>query len=214
MSAIQSSRGPGAPASIGATAAGSAEGRLYRASWQDGSIDLVAGLAAAMIGAGWLAEQFVASAFVPALAVPAWVLLRRRLIEPRLGRVRFDPARRRRLTQAQVGIFVVGAGLLALFAGLAVAGDATPIVDRLRAAVAGLPAALLGLLALISGLALGIARFGLYALAFVAAAAAVVAMDLEPGWAILAGGVATAGAGFALLCAFLRRFPPLSNELV
>ena len=86
--------------------------RVYEACWQDGSIDLFAGVAAAGIGVAWIFDLVVMGPIAPALAIPLWVAFRRRVIEPRLGHVRFDSSRRRRLKRAHV-VSVISACILA-----------------------------------------------------------------------------------------------------
>jgi len=190
-----------------------AEERVYRAYWQDGTMDLFAGLIAGTIGIAWLLDLVWLGPIAPVLLVPFWALLRRRVVEPRLGRVRFRPERTRRIRRGHLALLAVG--LVALSAGLGLyvtTREAAP-VEWTRRLVPALPAALLGLGCAVAALAFGLPRLGGYAVVFLLAGLSVAAADLDPGWALLGGGVATALAGVALLARFVRAFPVLSPEL-
>ncbi len=187
--------------------------RVYRAWWQDGGIDLFAGLGLVGIGITWLLDAAVFGAVLPALAVPLWKAYRERVVEPRLGRVRFAEPRRRSLHRAQLTLIAAGVACLAIsLAGWFASREGTTS-DAWRALVPALPAALVGLAGLLSALLFGQPRLLGYALACVLFGLAGAALDLEPGWTLLAGGIVTALSGALLLRRFLRTFPVLSNEL-
>lgn len=188
--------------------------RVYEAYLHDGSIDLFAGLGAVFIGLTWILDLAVLTPIAPVLVIPGWILFRRMVVEPRLGHVRFDHSRRARLRRAHVVLFAVGCGalILAVAAWFLIRGDRTAR-DVLGTLVTALPSVLLGIGAAVSALMFGFARFALYGLAFVLAGLGVVLLELEPGWALFAGGVVTTVAGCMLLIKFMRSFPRLSNEL-
>jgi hypothetical protein len=186
--------------------------RVYRAYLQDGSIDLFAGLAVAGTGAAWLFGLVALGPIAPAVAVPLWMAFRRQWVEPRLGRVVFDASRRGRLRRAHLLLIAAGCAALVLAVAtyLASAGGRP---DWSRTLAPALPAALVGLAAVLSALVFAIPRLAAYAVPFVLGGALVAALDAEPGWALLAGGVVVAAAGGARLARFFRQFPLLSNEL-
>ena len=189
--------------------------RVFRAYWQDGSLDLFIGLALAAIGVGWLTNQVaITTPIIPVMAVPLCVAFRNRFIEPRLGRVRFDQPRRRQLRQAHV--LLIAAGCLTLL--LTVVGffwfrEPSSTVPGLGSMIAALPAALLGVGAILSALLFQIHRLALYGIACVAFGVVVALLHKEPGWSLLAGGCVTAIAGAVLLARFFGSFPPLRDEM-
>lgn len=187
--------------------------RVFQATWQDGSIDLAAGLAVVAIALFWFADLFAFAPIAPALAVPLWMAFRQVVVEPRLGRVTFDAARRRRTRRGHVVLLAVGVAvfLVAVLLYLGVTRDGSD--ELLRSLVPALPAALLGLGAGLAALLFGMGRLALYGAGFVVAGLAVAALGLEPGWALLAGGLVPTLVGTALLARFLRDFPRLSGDL-
>ena len=198
---------------MSAAATSSPADRVYRAWWQDGGIDLFAGLGLVGVGITWLLDAVVFGAMVPALAVPLWKAFHQRVVEPRLGRVRFAEPRRRSLHRGQLTLLAAGIGCLAIaVAGWFATRDGSTS-DTWRALVPALPAALVGLAGLLAALLFGQPRLLGYALAFALTGVAGAALDLEPGWTLLAGGIVTAASGAWLLRRFLRNFPVLPNEL-
>jgi hypothetical protein len=186
--------------------------RVYEACWQDGSIDLFAGVAAAGIGVAWIFDLVVMGPIAPALAIPLWVAFRRRVIEPRLGHVRFDSSRRRRLKRAHVVLIAVGCATLILgVATYFASGGARP--EWFRSVVPALPGVLVGIAGALSALMFAIPRLALYAVPFVLGGLGVAALDTDPGWALLAGGLVAATTGCVLLVRFAWQFPLLSNVL-
>lgn len=185
--------------------------RLYHAYWQDGSLDLFAGLGLAAIGAGWLCDQVALSAALPAMIVPFWMVFRLRLVEPRLGHVRFDQNRRSQLTLGRLLLLAVGClVLLACIAAYVAVGRATAPVWRDW--VSALPALLVGFAGLLSAFLFKINRLGLYGLVCIGLGFLFAAFDQEPGWSLLAGGLVTIASGGWLLRRFFHQFPALPNE--
>jgi len=190
-----------------------AEERIYRAYWQDGSVDLFAGLIAGAIGIAWLFDLVWLGPTAPVLLVPFWALLRRRVVEPRLGRVRFRPERAHRIRRGHLAVLAVGVVSLLVAVGLFLtSGDAAP-GEWSRRLVPALPGALLGLGFAVSAVALGLPRLMGYAGVFLLAGLGAAVFDLDPGWSLFAGGVVTALVGVALLARFVRAFPVLDPEL-
>lgn len=185
----------------------SPEARLFRSYWEDGTLDLVAGASVVMIGFTYVLEQHVFVGVVVPVALVAWMVVRRRVVEPRAGYVEFSRSRRGRSGREVLGALAAGTGLLVLTllgtiglrSGSLVPGDA---VDALPAL----------LIALGAGVAAGLTRaprFGVYAALFVAVGAATVWLGVAPGWPLAVGGLVTAASGAVLLARFLaasRRF--------
>jgi hypothetical protein len=189
----------------------STEARLFRAWWQDGLLDLLAGACLVATGLGWLAGFVLAGALAPAVALPLWPLLRQRITRPRLGEVRFAAARRLRMRHGLVAVVSLGVVLLG-FVALSLS-EAEARSELLRWAAPAIPALLLAALALSAAEALRLLRFALYAAGFVAAGLVVASLEAEPGWAILAGGALVLASGIRLLAVFLREFPRLPSEM-
>ncbi|MGE0554305.1 MAG: hypothetical protein AB7R55_12835 [Gemmatimonadales bacterium] len=190
-----------------------AEARIYRAYWQDGSVDLFAGLIAGAIGISWLLDLVWLGPTAPVLLVPFWAVLRRRVVEPRLGRVRFRPERMRRIRRGHLAALAVGVVALSVALGLFLTtGDAAP-GEWSRRLVPALPGALVGLGCGVSAVAFGLPRMMAYAVLFLLAGLGAAVFDLDPGWSLFGGGVVTALAGVALLARFVRAFPVLDPEL-
>jgi hypothetical protein len=179
---------------------GSLERRLFRASWHDGTLDLLVGLSALGVAGAWALDAVALGGVVPGLLVMLWWPARRAIVEPRAGYVAFSPertARSRRSTAIGLGIGV--AVLLAAVACLLLLRGGLPATWS-----AGLPGALFGVPVLLLGLALGLRRMVACAAIFLIAAVGVAALGLEPEIAIAAGGLASVSTGAVLLVRFLR----------
>lgn len=192
----------------------SLESRLFRGHWQDGSIDLSAGLALATTGVFWLTGPPVGQALAPAVAFVVYPLLRKNVTDPRLGHVRFNARRRSRLRHAHWAM--IGLGLVAL--GLAIGiyfaragGGAASSLERTL--VPGLPAALIALMSIGGAAMLGLGRFIAYAAVLLCAGAAVIALGAHPGWSLLAGGVVVTASGLGLMLRFVLEHPRVNAEL-
>lgn len=187
------------------------EAKVFRAYWQDGLLDLVAGSTVVLIGFGWIAGLWISGIVVPPVALVAWPILRRRITEPRLGAVRFGPERRSRMRHGLVAVCSLGV-VLAGFVFPRLVLDRSPS-ELLRWLAPGIPALILAALALSASEALRIARFALYGAAFVVAALGAAALDVDPGWPMAAGGALMIASGARLLVRFLRDFPVLPTEI-
>ncbi len=193
------------------SALASTEAKVFHAYWQDGILDLIAGAGAVLIGVGWVLGYVLSVVLVPALVLTAWPILRRRITDPRLGRVRFSA--RRRFTMLHGMIAVVSLGIL--LGGLTVTHvyRGTVTSQLVRWLAPGIPALILAALSLSAAAALGLLRFVGYAGGFVAAALLAAVLDADPGWAILLGGAVVCASGAVMLSRFLREFPPLAGDL-
>lgn len=185
------------------------EKRIYQAYWQDGLLDLLAGVALVLTGVGWLAGFIPAGGIAPVLALVLWPGLRRRITEPRMGYVRFNGTRLRELRHGGLALLVLGLGFLAFI--LLTAAQGGPPSDLERWLAPAIPAFLVALLAISVAAALHLVRVTGYAAAFVLAGIAVAILNAEPGWALLAGGGLMFVAGALLLRRFLHAYPRLDQ---
>jgi len=179
------------------------ESRLFRQSWDDGLLDVFAGVGVVGIGLFWTFDLVALGAVVPALLVPFWNPLRRALVLPRAGLVEFSDARSGHNRRLLIGSGWLGLFMFALFVTsyFLVTPDAGPLLPLV---IAGVPAVLLGLLAALAGLGLGLPRFLGYAGLLCVCGVGVVLADARPEVAMIAGGVLVLLNGTWLLGRFLR----------
>ncbi|MCO6436901.1 MAG: hypothetical protein J5J06_07425 [Phycisphaerae bacterium] len=186
------------------------EKRVFHAYWQDGLLDILAGVSVMAIGLGWLLGVLVAGMGVPIVAIFVWGVLRRRVTEPRLGRVTFSDWRNREMKLGMIAIVSLGIVLFG-FVGTRIArgGPPTPLAQWFAPAI---PAFLLVLLCLSCAEALRLGRFVIHALAFATSGLIAAAVGIEPGWSLILAGAFVACWGVYMLKRFLRSFPPLPAE--
>lgn len=189
--------------------------RLYQAYWQDGLLDLSIGLTVLTIGIAWLLDLITLSVVVPAISVPLWHATRVKLIQPRLGYVKFDKPRRQKLMRAQLllialGVLALTVGILTVFSSDATFAD--PQTDRLQKWIVGLPAVLVAIAGLLSGILFGLTRLITYGGLAAMFALLAVYLQTHPGWPILFAGLVPFVTGIFLLANFLRQFPVLPAQ--
>lgn len=188
----------------------SPETRLFRGYWQDGTLDLVAGCGVVIIGIGFLFEQFLGPAVAVPLGFAGWLILRRRVVEPRAGYVELAGRRRRNSARELTGAAGAGVGLLVLVVAVALWGRSdTTTVAR---AVDGLPALLVGLAALVTAGLTRSWRFVAYAAVMAAMGLVAALTAIGPAIPLLAGGVVAMGTGTVLLIGFLRESRQFAEE--
>jgi hypothetical protein len=173
------------------------EARLYRSSWADGSLDLVSGIGLIVIGIGYSLDLVVLTAMVPPLGLVAWLLLRSRVIEPRIGRIEWRGDRRERTARETAATAVIGvvALLIAVGAMIAVRANGLSSAD----AVDGLPAVLTALLALAAAVLTRSPRFAWYAALLVVGGVLTVVLGTGPDLPlVICGGVAATVGGVLL----------------
>ena len=190
------------------------ETRIFRGTWSDGSIDVSAGVALLVTGIFWLTGPAVGQSIAPLVGLVLYPILRSKVSEPRIGRVRFGAGRRAKLRRGHW--LMIGAGLvaLALGVGLFLARDSGSDDSSLaRTLVPGLPAALVGLMSIGAAAMLGLSRFLVYAGVLVGAGGAVILLEAHPGWALLAGGIFVTISGLVLMLRFVREYPVVASEI-
>jgi hypothetical protein len=173
------------------------ETRLYADAWADGSLDLVAGAAVVLIGAGYLVDQPLVPIVVAPVALVSWLWLKQRIVEPRTGRVEFRRERRRSTTREAAWALGFGAGCTTLVVVLALVARRGDLVAS--DAVDGLPAVLVALAAGVGAILTRSARFAWYGLVLVVAAVGTVLAGGGPGLPLLVGGAVVVVTGGALL---------------
>ena len=180
------------------------ERTTYADSFRDGIIDLFFGLSVLWIGSAWIwLPDFAALAgIIPAALVVPVVEIRKRVVEPRTGFVRWSETRRR--TERTRAAQMLALGVLGFGAAVAVPILAPPEGENLAAAI---PAALLGLVALALGLASGVWRALAYGVALVGAGIASAVVGADPGADMLAAGGAITLWALLLAITYVIRHP-------
>lgn len=188
------------------TAKNRVESRVVKMYWNDGLLDVLAGCGVMLVGIAWLANLVPLGAVAPALLLPLWRPLRARITEPRLGYVEFSDRQQGR-NRAFLGLVIV-LGIVTMMGGIAAywfLADALPW-DRGRL-VRALPAFLVGLLSLLAAVITSQMRFVAYWCALALFGVLAAAVPLEPGWSLLAGGVAGVVGGVIAMTQFMARYP-------
>lgn len=186
------------------------ESEAYQDSFADGLIDLFLGLALASIGITWLWFESEAGIAGAIAAVIAWAVIpiRRRIVEPRIGYVRWK-APRLKWERKQLRL-LFGLVTAAMLIGVAVAqsiatGDDLAAPDRNF--VAAMPAILLAIGALVLAATSGFKRLWGYGAVLLSAATVTILIEAGPGGSLLTAGIAIGVAGAVLLGRFLRAHP-------
>lgn len=191
------------------------EHRAYRSSYSDGIIDIFVGVSLLVIGAIWVwAEDYGAFAgILPAVLAASLLPLRKRVVEPRGGYVRWGERRRRSERRnlwgaATAGVAVFLLGIAAYFVADGSGGSRDVLADF----GPGLLAFILALLAFIIGMVLEHGRFFGYAAVLVAGGVFAVIADSNPGWPMLGAGVVASFVGLVMLMRYLRDNPVADSE--
>ncbi len=179
--------------------------RIVRIFWNDGLLDLMAGLGVSLMGCAWLCDMVPLGAVAPAIVIPFWTVMRARITQPRLGFVEFSDAQQSRnkvflITSIALGVVIF---VVAVSVYLAVSGAR---VDA-GVGIAALPAIIVALMALMTAAITSLNRFILYAAFLVTGGITVSWLDADPGWSLLAGGLATVLGGGIALSRFISRHP-------
>ncbi len=188
------------------------EKQVFRTYWDDGLLDLFAGIGVLSIGLAWMLDFPVGGAIVPALLAPLWAPFRERFIEPRLGLVEFGDQRVRRNTERLRLVAFCGVGTFALAIALYVARTRFGM-DPATSLVAGLPAVLLAILAAVTAFLVAAPRFLAYAAVLVAVGMAGAAYGLEPGPILVLAAVPVLAAAIGLIARFVRDNPATGDSM-
>ena len=187
------------------------EQQAYLETYSDGTIDLFVGLSLTWIGAAWIWLHDLAgiAGIFPAVFITSMLGARKRLLESRLGYVKWSEPRRRWERQNLLGL--LGAGTAILLIGIAAFlvvsdGPSFPLVW-----VAALPAVLLALVAIGLGAVMRVGRMVGHGCLLLAAAAVTVGWELNPGWPLFVSGLAISAMGGVMLARFLSRNPSMDT---
>jgi MFS family permease len=191
------------------TTLGELERQSYRSRWKDGTLDLTGGLGVMAVGGSWSVDAFWGVGIVVPVLLTLWFVLRRRLVEPRIGRVRFRRARREAEGSGTRGSLLLGGGLLAAVLVFQVfqIRSGGGLDAWTRDWIAALPCALLALMALVTAAMTSLGRFVVYAAILLATASVATPLGMEPGPQILLGGSVITLAGLVRFARFLSDHP-------
>lgn len=188
------------------------EREAYRAWWSDGIVDIFVGVSLLWIGAmwTWVNDLSGIAGVFPAIFVAPMLSAHRRFVEARLGRVEWRPARRGWERRNQLVLLAAGVGVFLLGVATYLLVD-EPSATRLSLAP-GILAWLLALLAIGLGFVLDARRMLLYAFVLAVSGAAVVLLEGQPGWPMLACGAVATVVGLVMLRRFVERYPVIDHE--
>lgn len=186
------------------------EETTYASRWDDGLLDLFAGVSVLVLGVMWLIPGAAAfGGFAPVLLIPIWPAVRKRVTEPRVGYVEFGAARKGRERRVQLALFL--AGTAALFLGVAAYfianGDGWRSEDWVAMVIPALPGVLLGFGGVMAGFMADLDRLMGYGLLMAALAAVFTYYGAEPGVYLAVGGVMVTVFGVVRLVRFLKNHP-------
>jgi hypothetical protein len=187
-----------------------AERRVFHAYWQDGLLDIVAGVCVILIGAGALLGALVPMLGTSIVGVFVWQAARRAITDPRLGSVVFSERRIRQMRHGLIAIvslgLVVGGNLVTR---IWLKDSPTSFSQWFAPAI---PATILAAMSMSCAVALGLWRFVAYGAIFAIAGLGIADATMEPWWGLVAGGTAMALWGAVMLRRFLREFPKLPGD--
>lgn len=191
------------------------ESDLYRAAYSDGIIDLFLGFSLLFIGAIWIwAPDYGGLAGVlPAVMVPTLLPLRKQVVEPRGGYVKWGETRRRwerrnywAMALAGVLVFLLG------IAAFLVTANSSQGSDVLVEIAPGLLAFILAFVAVGLGFMMEAWRMFVYAAALAIGGALTVLAQGRPGWPLFGAGIVIVITGTAMLVRYLNENPVVSSE--
>ena len=177
---------------------------VFQSFWDDGLLDLLAGLALLLAGLGWQTGLGALAVLQAPLWIALWIPLRRALVEPRAGYVAFSLARRKTNTLGLTAVFLLGVACLAVVLAHLVWLQALPDAPGGAEPVAALPALIVAAGAIAAALLTGAKRFYLYGVLLVALSLITAARAGNPGWPLAGGGGTMVVCGAWLLGLFLR----------
>lgn len=184
------------------------ESEAYQDSFTDGLIDLFIGLSLVSVGVDWLWIQPLPglAGVLPAVLAVALVPVRRRILEPRLGYVRWRaPRLRRERKQLRLLLVLVIAAMLAGNGAVVAIREGESLSEQ--GILPGLPALILAVGALVVAATARVKRLWGYGAVLVAAAVVAIVAEANPGGSLLATGIIIASTGAVLLTRFLQTHP-------
>jgi len=188
------------------------EQEAFSNAYSDGIFDLFVGISLIWIGIAWLWLPDLAglAGVFPAILIAPVIQVRKRLVEPRIGYVKWSDVResKERRTLAQmlafgVLVLVVGVGVFLV----TVQDDAN--TDSLALLVPALPVWLLGVGAALFGVVSGVPRALGYAAILAVAGGATIWLDQGPGVGLFVSGVLITLIALTMVVSFFGRNKPV-----
>lgn len=189
---------------------GTLEKSAYRGSYSDGIVDIYVGLSLLWIGLAWiwLSDLAGLAGILPAVFIVPMLAFRKRMVETRVGYVKWAEPRRRWERRNLVAVLAAGVLLLVLGLGAYVAvTQSSAETDVVSTLIPGLPAWLLALLAIGLGFLMQTWRMFAYAAVLAVGGLVTAWADASPGWPMLAAGIVITATGAVMLVRFLHDYP-------
>jgi hypothetical protein len=186
------------------------ESGLYRTAYSDGIIDLFFGFSLLFIGTIWIwaPEYGGLAGVIPAVMAPTLLPLRRQVVDPRGGYVKWGKTRRRwekrnlwAMALAGLVVFVLGISAFLL------AGNSSQGTDVLSDIAPGLLAFILAFVAVGLGFMMEARRMFLYAAALAIGGVLTVLSQGRPGWPLFGAGIVIVITGTVMLVRYLKENP-------
>ncbi|WP_300532550.1 hypothetical protein [Maricaulis sp.] len=190
------------------------ESELFRRRFDDGALDLFAGLAIFSIGIGWMFDIVVLAAIMPAVFWPFWAVVHKRIVVPRLGEVEFSEARKAKISTTYIALLILGtvSFLFGLIAFALVEGWIDSVQEIAVPLILLVPSLVMAFAAVIGFLMLGAMRMLVYAAVFVASGVLMqIVLPYHPGHSLALGGALPLLCGVVMLIRFLRAYPVLDE---
>ncbi len=187
------------------------ESKIVRMFWNDGLLDILAGLGVLLVGISWHFDLTVMGAVAPVLLVPLWKPLRQKITEPNLGLVEFSD--RQQVRNRSFLIIAIGSGTVTFLLGIGVylMVSKQAINFDMKRIVQALPAVLLGGMALMTAQITSLKRFHGYAAVLIGLGIITAILMPGPAWALIAGGTVMLVSGGIVLQQFLQHVRSRTN---
>lgn len=185
------------------------EKATYRSRWRDGLMDLLGGVGVILVGVSWRLDMAWATGMAVPILLVIWLGLRRSIVEPRIGRVTFTRARQEKEKKGNLGILLLGLGLLllAVVAQAFFSRSAGGMTAWARDWAAAIPVTLLAIMAIMVSTLTGLTRFWGYAALLFAIGTITTPLGVEPPGQMLLSGAVITLVGLIIFLRFLSSSP-------
>lgn len=186
----------------------------YRASYSDGFIDLFVGISLAWIGIAWiwLPDLAGVAGVFPAVFVTPVLAGRKKFVAERAGYVRWSEPRRSWERRNLMALLVAGVAMLGFGIGLFLAVNGSNDFSLFDTIGPGLLAFLLAIMAVGLAFLLDTWRMLTYAAVLLGGGIVAAAVDANPGWPLLAAGVAISAVATFMTIRFVARHPDVAAD--
>jgi len=187
------------------------ERKIFESFWDDGLIDIFAGVGLCLVGIAWILSVPVLGVLIPIVLVPVWLIARKRISIPIAGYVKFSRERSENVHRTSVILIITGyAVLVALGTLYVIVRSAGMRPDLLARLVIGLPSLVVAVVVLLSRFLFDMPFRTLgYAAMVLLVGILGIASGLDPAYQFLA-----IGGGFVAVGSFLLKRFLLSNERI